>query len=89
MLSEMIYGYTCKNLKKNVIGSLMFNNKILNKSMILLGIVQLLIFITPLKHVFNISNISFIQVIYSVIVVALIFVIDEFSKNIVKNKFKD
>ena len=89
MLSEMIYGYTCKNLKKNVIGSLMFNNKILNKSMILLGIVQLLIFITPLKHVFNISNISFIQVVYSVIVVALIFVIDEFSKNIVKNKFKD
>ncbi len=89
MLSEMIYGYTCKNLKKNVMGSLMFNNKTLNKSMILLGIIQLLIFITPLKHVFNISNLNFIHIIYSVIVVALIFVLDELSKNLVKEKFKD
>ena len=89
MLSEMIYGYTCKNLKKNVIGPLMFNNKVLNKSMILLGIIQLLIFLTPLKHVFNISNLNFIHIIYSVIVVALIFVLDELSKNFVKEKFKD
>ena len=89
VLSEMIYGYTCKNLKKNVIGSLMFNNKVLNKSMFFLGIVQLLIFITPVKHIFNITNLKFIQVLYSVVVVALIFVIDELSKNIVGEKFKD
>lgn len=89
ILSEMIYGYTCKNLKKNVICSLMLNNKVLNKSMILLGIVQLLIFLTPLKNIFNISNLSFIQVLYCFIVVVLIFAIDEFSKHIVAEKFKD
>lgn len=89
VLSEMIYGYTCKNLKRNVIGSLMFNNKVLNKSMIFLGIVQLLIFITPVKHVFNITNLSFIQVLYCFVVVILIFAIDEFSKKIVSEKFKD
>ena len=89
MLSEMISVYTCKNLKENVIGSLMFNNKVLNKCMILLGIMQLLIFLTPLRYIFGITNLSFIQVIYSFLIIALIFVIDEVSKSVVRKKFND
>lgn len=89
MLSEMISAFTCKNLKENVIGSLMFNNKVLNKCILLLGVIQLLIFLTPVKYVFGITNLNLIQVIYSFLVITLIFVIDEVSKNIVKVKFKD
>lgn len=89
MLSEMISAYTCKNLKKNVIGPLMFNNKVLNRSMILLGIVQLLIFFTPLKHVFSITKLGFVQIIFSFLIIVLIFVIDEVSKNIITEKFSD
>ena len=89
MLFEMISVYTCKNLKENVIGSLMFNNKVLNKCMILLGIMQLLIFLTPLRYIFGITNLSFIQVIYSFLIIALIFVIDEVSKSVVRKKFND
>ena len=89
VLSEMIYAFTCKNLKKNVIGPLAFNNKILNQSIILLSIIQLVIFLTPLKHVFDIVNLNSIQVIYCFVVVILIFVIDEISKRIMKDKFLD
>ena len=89
ILSEMISAFTCKNLKKNVIGSLMFSNKVLNKCMFLLGIIQILIFVTPLKYIFGISNLKPIHVLFSALVIALIFIIDEVSKNVVKNKFSD
>ena len=89
VLSEMIYAYTCKNLKRNVIGFLGFNNKVLNKSIILLSLIQLAIFLTPLKKVFDIVNLNYIQVITSFIVVIMIFVIDEISKKIMTQKFLD
>lgn len=89
VLSEMIYAYTCKNLKKNMINTSAFNNRILNMSMIGLGIVQLLVFLTPLKKVFGIVNLNYVQVIYCFIVVIAIFVIDEISKKIMSQKFID
>ena len=89
VLSEMIYAYTCKNLKKNVIGPLAFNNKVLNRSIIFLSLIQFAIFLTPLKNVFDIVNLNYMQVIYCFIVVALIFVIDEISKRIMEKKFLD
>lgn len=89
VLSEMIYAYTCKDLKKSMICPSFFNNKILNSSMIGLGIIQLIIFLTPLKVIFNITSLNFFQVLYCFIVVFLIFVIDEVSKKIVNQKFMD
>lgn len=89
ILLEMIFAFTCRNLKKNIIFEGMFKNKVMNKSMIILILIQLLIFTTPLKSIFNISNLSFFQVIYSVIMVLTIFLIDELAKNLLVKIFKD
>lgn len=89
ILLEMIFAFTCRNLKKNIIFEGMFKNKVMNKSMIILILIQLLIFTTPLKSIFNISNLSFFQVIYSVIMVLTIFLIDELTKNLLVKIFKD
>ena len=89
IMLEMIYAFSCKNLKKSVINSTIFDNGIMNGSMIILGFLQVLLFITPLKYIFDIVDINMIQVLYCLIIVFFIFIIDELSKNIIIEKFKD
>lgn len=61
----------------------------MNKSIFVLGIIQIVIFITPLKSIFNIVDLKLFQVIYCFVVVILLFLTDELSKNIIIKLFKD
>lgn len=85
----MIFAFTCRNLKKNIIFEGMFKNKVMNKSMIILLLIQLLLFITPLKNIFGIVELSLFQLIYCIIMVLTIFLIDELTKNLLVKLFKD
>ena len=89
ILLEMIFAYSCRNLKINIVNKDLFSNKYMNRSMIILGLIQILVFITPIKSIFKIVNINLFQIIYCLIVVILIFLIDELSKNIIIKVFKD
>ena len=89
ILLEMIYSYSCKNLKSSILDENILNNSYLNKSIIGLSIVQLLIFITPLKNIFNIVNLNLFQVFYCFLIVILIFLIDELSKKLLSKLFRD
>ena len=89
ILLEMIFAYSCRNLKKNIISKNLFSNKYMNRSILILGIIQIIIFITPLKSIFKIIDLTLLQVIYCFIVVLLLFLIDELSKNIINKLFKD
>ena len=86
---EMIFAYSCRNLKKRVIGKDMFSNHYLNKSINILILLQLIVFITPLKHIFNIVSLSIVQIIYCICTVITIFLVDELCKNVIKKLFKD
>ena len=89
ILLEMIFAFTCRNLKKNIIFEGMFKNKVMNKSMIILLLIQILLFITPLKSMFGIVRLSLFQLIYCIIIVLTIFLIDELTKTILVKLFKD
>ena len=89
ILLEMSYAYNCKNLKKNVIGKNFFNNSFMNKSMLILILLNIIVFTTPLKTIFNISELSIIQIAFCIVIVTLMFMIDEFSKSITAKIFKD
>lgn len=89
ILLEMIFAFTCRNLKKNIIFEGMFKNKVMNKSMIILLLIQILLFITPLKSMFGIVRLSLFQLIYCIIMVLTIFLIDELTKTILVKLFKD
>lgn len=86
---EMIFAFTCKNLKESCFSFNMFNNKYLNISMIILGIIQVLLFTTPLKNIFSVSDLNFIQFVYCLLISLIIFVIDEASKGRITKHFKD
>ena len=89
VLLEMICAYSCRNLKKSVLNKNIFSNSYMNKIMLLLSVIQIIIFTTPLKNIFNIVNLNFSQVIYCFLIVIFIFLIDELSKNLINKLFKD
>ena len=89
ILLEIIFAFSCKNLRENVIDKNIFDNGYLNRCIILLSIFQIIVFATPLRYVFGLSILGFIQVAFCCIVTFCIFFIDEFSKKIILKFFKD
>ena len=89
VMLEMIYSYSCKNLKRNVVLNGPFSNKVLNTNFILLIFVQLIVFLTPIKKIFNIVDLDTFQIIYVMLAVLVSFLIDEFLKPLFVKIFKD
>lgn len=89
IILEMIFAYSCRNLKKSIFETGMFGNSYMNKSMIILILIQIIIFTTPLKSIFNIVSLNILQVLYCVGVCICIFLIDELFKSVLRKKFKD
>lgn len=89
VLQEMIFAISCRNLKEMVLNKNLFKNKHINRSLILLVIVQFIVFLTPIKDIFNIVPLNMYQVIYCILFVTIIFIIDELTKGVIKRLFKD
>lgn len=89
VLLEMVFAYSCKNLKNGIINKNIFNNSYMNKSMIILILIQIIVFASPIKKLFNIVSLNFIQVLYCFLIVFILFFIDEILKKIISKKFKD
>lgn len=88
-LTEMIFAFSCKNIKKSVINKNIFKNHFLNNSMLILLLIQLLLFFTPIKVIFNITDLTILQVGFCIIFTLFIFIVDEFLKKTLRSKFRD
>ncbi len=89
ILLEMVYAYSCRNLKEPLIRYHFFENNMLNKSMLVLMAVNLIIFFTPVSTIFGVSSLNIVQVGYVLIIVVVVFLIDELTKDIVSERLKD
>ena len=89
VLLEMIYAYSCRNLKNNIIGRNIFENKYMNNSLLILTIIQLLVFTTPIRNIFGIVSLNVQQFIICISIVIVIFIFEELSKKIITKVFKD
>ncbi|MBR1377143.1 MAG: cation-translocating P-type ATPase [Bacilli bacterium] len=89
IMLEMIYSFSCKNLKKNIFTGHALNNKYLNGTMILLIIVQIIVFTTPIRYIFDITKLGIVEVLISILMVVSIFLIDEITKPLIVKLFKD
>lgn len=89
VLLEMVYAYSCRNLKERVLNKNILGNSYMNRSMMLLGIIQFVVFLTPIKKIFNIVSLSLSQVIFCILIVIVLFVIDELLKGVMTRMFKD
>lgn len=89
VLLEMIYAYSCRNLKNNIINRNIFENKYMNNSLLILTIIQLLVFTTPIRNIFGIVSLNLQQFIICIIIVIIIFIFEELSKKLITKIFKD
>lgn len=89
MMLELCFAYSCKNIKKPVINKNIFNNSKLNICILGLVVVDIIIFLTPLKSIFGLTNITIIEFLYCLIIIIVMVVIDELLKIRLAKHFKD
>lgn len=79
VLSEMAFAYTCRNLE-TPIWKLPKTNHHLNISMIILLIIQILFFFTPLGQIMGLTGITLSDITIVITIVTTTFVLNELSK---------
>lgn len=89
MMLELGFAYSCKNIKKTVIGKNIFNNSKLNICILGIVVIGIILFLTPLKSIFNLTSISIIEFLYCIVIVIVMIVIDELLKTYLAKKLKD
>ena len=89
ILQEMFYAISCRNIKETILNNKFFENKHINISILILIIIQFIVFMTPIKNIFNIVDLNIYQVIYCILFVIIIFIIDELTKGLINRLFKD
>lgn len=89
VVQEMVYALNCRNLKELTVKQGLFSNKAMNIGMIILTIMQLIVFGTPVGQIFNITAISFMQIVVIVLINIISFVLIDFLKLGVKKLFRD
>lgn len=89
IIQEMVYAINCRNLKQPIIKQGFFSNKAMNIGMIILLLMQILVFGTPIGTIFKIAPLNLTQVLAVIIVNIFAFLFIEISKPIIKKFFKD
>ena len=89
ILQEMVYAINCRNLKEPIVKQGIFSNKAMNIGMLILILMQVLVFSTPIGSLFKITPLNLTQVLIVVIVNIVAFLFIELSKPIIKKLFKD
>ena len=89
MILELCFAYSCKNVKKPVVNKMIFDNSKLNYCILGLMVVAVFIFLTPLKSIFGLTSITFMQFLYCIVIIIVMVVIDELLKVRLSRIFKD
>lgn len=88
-LSEIFFSFSCKNLKKSLLNKNLFNNKVLNLSILILIVAQALILFTPLRNIFKLELLNATQIFITTIIAITVLLLNELSKSLIKKIFKD
>ena len=88
-ITEMLFAYSCRNLKNNMLGLNVFGNKYLNRSFLALFIIQLVLFTTKVGGLFKIRPLNSVQIIVCLLICVLVFLIDEITKPFLAKRLKD
>ncbi len=89
VMQEIIYAFSCRNLKKYVFKEGIFSNKAFNIGISLLLIIEALVFLTPLGSIINITMVDIKTILLVVLFNLFAFIIYEISKVRVAKIFKD
>ncbi len=89
VLNELLFAFSCRNIKKSVINKNIFENKRLTIGVVCLLLVQITIFVTPISKYFVVDNLQLRDIAITLGVCFISFIIGELAKPIYTKLFKD
>ncbi len=89
VMQEIIYAFSCRNLKKYAFKEGIFSNKAFNIGISILLIIEALVFLTPVGNIINIVVVDIKTILLVVLFNLFAFIIYEISKVRVAKIFKD
>lgn len=87
--NELLYAFACRDLKHSVLNSKIFDNKRLSLGVGIIVIIQILVLTTGLSKFFIVSNIGIVNVLITLGICFLTFIIGELVKPLYTKLFKD
>ena len=89
VLNEFIFAYNCRSLKEQIYNRGLFSNKPLNIGILILILVQVLVFFSPIGKIFGLTIVTIPQFIFVFIVNIISLVIIEALKPWMVKHFED
>ena len=89
VMQELIYAVTCRNLKQYVKEQGLFSNKAMNIGLVIVILIELLFFITPIGKIINIVSLNLSQISIVLIINIVSFIVYELLKPVLVRKFRD
>lgn len=89
VMQEIIYAVVCRNLKELVVKQGLFSNKAMNYGLLVVILIELLVFATPLGNIISVETLPMNILMFVVVFNLLSFIIYEISKIILKKVLKD
>ncbi len=89
ILNEFVFAYNCRSLKEPIYKRGLFSNKHLNIGILLLIVVQILVFFTPMGKIFGLTTIQVSQFVFIAMVNVFAFLLMELLKPFIVKLFKD
>ena len=86
---ELLFSFSCRNLKKNIINKDIFENKRLSIGIGIILLIQIIILTTGLSKLFIVSGIKLTYILITILICILTFVTGEFLKPLYVKLFKD
>ncbi len=89
VLNELLFAFSCRNLKKSVLSPKIFANKRLSLGVLILIIIQIIIFSTNLSKYFIVGTINLKNLMVVILTCFMSFIIGELVKPFYNKFFKD
>ena len=89
VVQEIVYSISCRNLKESVVKQGLFSNKVMNYGLLLILLIELIVFVTPIGKLISVTSIdiSLILIVYLINFMAIF--IYELIKPFLTKWFKD
>lgn len=87
--NELLFAYSCRNPKKSILNKNILDNKTLNLSFLLLIVLQVLLFVSPLGKYFIAGNMNIKLILLTIIITIVSFILEELLKPVFTKIFKD
>ena len=89
VVQEIVYSISCRNLKESVVKQGLFSNKVMNYGLLLILLIELIVFITPVGKLISITSIDISLILVVFLINFMAIFIYELIKPLLVKWFKD